>query len=94
VGNLLEAVRPIVAPAGKDLHGLVGKVDLDSVAVELISWIQRDPDGTFAIEDARAGSTNPGRALSRRWAQASYAETALSNSTQLKLPQPDSFRNR
>jgi hypothetical protein len=26
----------------------------------LISWIQRDPDGTFAIEEARAGSTNPG----------------------------------
>jgi hypothetical protein len=26
----------------------------------LISWIQRDPDGTFEIEDARAGFTNPG----------------------------------
>jgi hypothetical protein len=26
----------------------------------LISWIQRDPDGTFAIEVARAGSTKAG----------------------------------
>jgi len=26
----------------------------------LISWIQRDPDGTFAIQDAKPGSTKPG----------------------------------
>jgi hypothetical protein len=26
----------------------------------LISWTQRSPDGTFEIDEARAGSTNPG----------------------------------
>jgi NAD(P)-dependent dehydrogenase (short-subunit alcohol dehydrogenase family) len=60
VADFLEAVRPIVAATGEDLDGLVGQMDLDPVAVELDSWIQRDPDGTFAIEDARAGSTKPG----------------------------------
>jgi hypothetical protein len=35
VGDLLEAMRPIVAAAGEDLRSLVGEVDLDPVAVEL-----------------------------------------------------------
>ena len=35
VGDLLEAVGPVVAAAGEDLHGLVGEMDLDPVAVEL-----------------------------------------------------------
>jgi hypothetical protein len=26
----------------------------------LIAWTQRSPDGTFAIAEANAGSTNPG----------------------------------
>ena len=35
VGDLLEAVGPVVAPAGEYLDGLVGQMDLDAVAVEL-----------------------------------------------------------
>src|SRR5690349_1904750 len=35
MGDLLEAVSPIVAAAGEDLRRLIGKMDLDTVAVEL-----------------------------------------------------------
>ena len=35
VGDLLEAVGPVVAPPGEDLGRLVGQMDLDPVAVEL-----------------------------------------------------------
>ena len=35
VGDLLEAVGPVVAAPGEDLDRLVGEMDLDPVAVEL-----------------------------------------------------------
>ena len=35
VGDLLEAMGPVMAAPGEDLDGLVGQVDLDAVAVEL-----------------------------------------------------------
>ena len=35
MGDLLEAMCPIVAAPGEDLRRLVGKMDLDTVAVEL-----------------------------------------------------------
>ena len=35
IGNLAEAVRPIVAPPGKNFNGLVNDVDLNAVAIEL-----------------------------------------------------------
>ena len=35
VRDLLEAMGPVMAPAGEDLDGSVPKMDLDAVAVEL-----------------------------------------------------------
>ena len=35
MGDLLEAMRPIVAAPGEDLRRLVGQMDLNTVAVEL-----------------------------------------------------------
>ena len=35
VGDLPEALGPVVAAPGEDLDGLVGEMDLDAVAVEL-----------------------------------------------------------
>jgi hypothetical protein len=59
--DLAEAPGPVIAAAGKDLDGIVVDVELDAIAVELISWIQRSPDGTFSIDVASAGSMNPGK---------------------------------
>jgi hypothetical protein len=35
VGDLLEALGPVIAPAGECPNALVGEVDLNPVAVEL-----------------------------------------------------------
>jgi len=35
VGDLLEAIGPVVTAAGEDLHGFVRQMDLDAVAIEL-----------------------------------------------------------
>jgi hypothetical protein len=61
VRDLFESIGPVVATAGEDLDRLVGKMDLDPVAVELDFVKQRVPDGTFSIEVAKAGSMNLGK---------------------------------
>jgi hypothetical protein len=45
---------------GEYPSAFVHDVQLDTVAVELISWIQREPLGVLSIEVARAGSMKPG----------------------------------
>jgi hypothetical protein len=61
VADFFEAMRPIVTAPGEDPDRLVGQADLDPVAVELDFVNPSGPDGTFSIEDAKAGSTKPGR---------------------------------
>jgi hypothetical protein len=60
-GNSGEALGPVQPVTGEDLLPAPIDVDLDAVAVERDSWIQRSPDGTFSVEVASAGSTNPGK---------------------------------
>jgi hypothetical protein len=59
VGDLLETFRPIVAAPGEDLNPFVHEMDLNQIHRKLISCIQRLPEGTLAIEVARAGSMKP-----------------------------------
>jgi hypothetical protein len=65
--DLPETISPIVAAAREDLHRFVGEVDLDTIAVELISWIHSSPEGTRSIEVASAGAMNPGGLDPRRF---------------------------
>jgi hypothetical protein len=62
IGDLLETMGPVMALAGEDLDGLVDEMNLDPMPSNLISWIQRAPDGTRSIAVASAGSMNQGRA--------------------------------
>jgi hypothetical protein len=59
--DLLEPVGPVVAAPREDLNVLVGDMELDAAASNLISCSQRAPDGTFSMEDASAGSMKPGK---------------------------------
>ena len=54
VGDLLEAVGPVVAAAGENLDRLVGEVDLDPVAVEL-DFVNPALSGRHLLDRGRQG---------------------------------------
>jgi len=61
VGDLPEAIGPVVTPPRENLHYFVSEMHLDTIAVELDFMDPRSPDGTRSIEAARAGSMKPGK---------------------------------
>ena len=57
LGDLPDALCPVMSAAREDRDGFVGEMDLDAVTVEL----DLVGSSTFSIEDASAGLTKPGR---------------------------------
>jgi hypothetical protein len=60
VSNLLGPLGPVVAAPGENRDRCVLDVDLHAIAANLISCIQRAPDGSLVIDVAKAGSMKPG----------------------------------
>lgn len=96
VGDFLEAVGPVVSAAGEDIYGFVRPVHLHAVAVELDLVNPPLSLGTRSIEDASAGSMNPGNGVLRPM----IAGFARGNATyqlhankRFKLAPFESFRN-
>ncbi|MGY4299900.1 hypothetical protein ACVWXN_007995 [Bradyrhizobium sp. i1.4.4] len=54
MGDLLEAMRPIVSAPGENLRRLVGQVDLDPVAVEL-DFVNPSPAGRHPLDRGGQG---------------------------------------
>jgi hypothetical protein len=61
VGDLPEALGPVIAAAGEDLYRCVSQMDLNAIAVELDFMDPARAAGTFSIDVASAGSINPGK---------------------------------
>ena len=78
VGDLLEAVGPVVAAPGEDLDRLVGQVDLDPVAVEL-DFVDPARSGRHLVDRGRQGRLDEAgqRRLDADRPRFSYAETPL-----------------
>jgi hypothetical protein len=82
VGDIFEAMRPVMPVACEDVHGFVRQMNLDAVAVELDFEIHLSPDGTLSIAEAKAGSMKPGNGALTPIAAGSCCENATPHSSQ------------
>ena len=60
IGNLPEALGPVISAAGEDSHGLVCEMDLDAVAVEL-DFVNPAGPARHLLDRAGQGRLNEAR---------------------------------